>query len=243
MNPTFATNRVDLSGWFAFPCSDGTPVIWDGGVNPDMNCLFNTHTLEPIECDWIDELPPIPLVGWLEGDQFVATDSIHPDVLRDILPIQTWPEEFIFLCSRGSLYLPAPFYYSIYYIESLGGRVVTPQITTLPENADAAKEMFQQLHEEADHYARHPNSPWYPTLSPVFVCSLAPPIKRYARLRDFTVGSEGEVVELEFWVGVSQTVKTPPLYIPDFEPGNLTKKGAFTLYYATNGEILGYCNA
>lgn len=239
MNPIYATPRIDLSGWYAFECPNGVPVIWDGGMTPTMDCLYNAYTLEPVKCPWLNELPNTPLVGWMTKDEFIAFDSPHPSILAYLLPLEVMPN-IKFCAAHGDIELPAPFFYTLNMIEDLGGRVTTPGITILPENRELAFEKFQELHVEADQYARSPIGPWVPRLCPLFACSVKPPIRKYARLRDYELDEDGEVCLLEFWVGVSKTIEVEPLYRPDLQPELFERKSAYTLYLSPYEEVIGY---
>lgn len=209
-------------------------------MTPSVNALYNAYTLEPVKCKWIDELPPIPLVGWLESERFVAYDSVHLSILDALLNLEFMPEDGIFYTRLDDHEYPAPFFYTLGQLEDIGGRVAVPNYTILPENQKMAFDMFKALSQERDYYARHPFSYWVPRTTALFACSLRPPLIQNARLRSITYDEDGHVADLEFWVNPSYSTRVPTLYHKDIEPGVLKVKEKFNLFMSPEGDIIGY---
>ncbi len=86
MTPIYATERANLSGWYAFKEPRGQYSIWDGcgkfGMQTGFWCPFTGNI---VDCNdsMPDNMPSIPAAGYLNGDEFCVLG--FPDA-EDVLP-------------------------------------------------------------------------------------------------------------------------------------------------------------
>lgn len=241
MKPIVITDRSDLSGWHAYQRPLGRYVFWDGGLNPSEKCLYDVETLESVPCRWVNELPLIPLVGYKQREAFVAVDSIHPILIKELVGVEQVPDGSTYFQARDEPTLPAPFFYVFNKLTLLGGRVETPKVVILPEDSVLAFNTVKEMASDGSAIdVRHPHSPWQYNRSSAYATTQTNCYKVKGHLRDFSFDEEFGVEELEFWKGPSRTIKTPPLYDQDLDPLNLTRKEPFTIYLSFQGNIIGY---
>lgn len=242
MKPIYVTNRSNLAGWYAFKHPQGTRVVWDGGLTPSANCLYQLDTMQQIHVDWIDELPRVPLVGWLpiEQDRLVAIDSPHLMMLNEMLKLEDVPDGFQTFIALENPNMPAPFYYCLNHLAEMCDRIEVPCMTVLPEDATLAYKKFKEMSAEQPYLVRHPKSPWVPRYHSLYGTSVRPDVVRFGRLKVAHRELSGDVSSLEFWVGNFQIHKCPTLYFKDIDGSDLISRSPFYLYYGPEGAIIGY---
>ena len=245
MTPIYASNRIDLSGWYAFQEPAGMLALWDGGVNREtvdsklgIWCPMNGVPIYR-DPEFLDRLPNIPMYGWVDDEGFTAMDFPHVDDALNLTGRLTDNQVFYLTQNDGS---PLPFFAATMRadmvfssVENCNARFVGCRI--LPENKDESLRLAREM--GPDTLVRHPLSRWSRQRNP-FYASLGGPRPTQGRVREVKI-SEGYVVEVSCWT-TPQTIATLyPLYEGDQYPDReaFVPTAPINLYM-TQGIVVGY---
>lgn len=242
MNPIFATNRVDISGWYAYREPPGQYVIWDGGANRDgkNTGLWNPTTGEPIQRDaeWLNKLPQMPISGNLDGDVFNVTAFPDLEILLNRIGRTTDNAVFFMRREDGS---PLQFHeYATKAAEFLDGETTRfVRCRVLPDDKEAALEEFRLMGPEG--MATDPEAFWVPSRSVYHVTNERPEqVYTHATIREIII-EEGEIQTVECWATPGTVMRFTPLYHGDEIPEhNVFKKREDLTLYCHQNIVVGY---
>lgn len=243
MTPIYASDRIDLSGWYLHDTPPGRLLLWDGGFNrtEDYSRVglwdLTTGTKVFNDPDWLKQLPQIPMYGFLENDFFTVVDFPHVDVLRQLYSTDH-P-----MCSLEADHSGGP---TQFFVSVLNGPVVCAEsevcdfvrCSILPENAEAA---LAQARERGDTaLVRHPLSFWTLKRNPLYASVHRPPCVS-ARIREVEIDNDGYVGEITCWTTPEATASFFPMYNGDqFPESEVFKPTERINLYIEQGTVLGY---
>lgn len=242
MTPIYASNRIDLSGWYAYQQPPGEVVLWDGGFNRVNDYsrvgIWSAITGQPIYRDpsWLAKLPQVPMYGHLDGDHFHVTDFPHVSTIQPFLKLANpaWSLE----SEEGT---PLPYFVSI-----LNGPIMVADCDVasfvrcciLPEDREtsllAAREMGDNT------LMRHPMSVWALKRNPTYASTQRPP-RVVSRIREVEIDNDGYVGRIHAWTNPETLATFYPMYWGDQYPENnvFVPTERMNLYIA-EGIVLGY---
>lgn len=240
MRPIYASNRINLSGWYAYKQPAGHPAIWDGGANrlgerTGLWCPITGAVIRRSN-EWLNKLPNMPLDGTLEGDVLHVTSFPHVELLLGTIGRTTDnPVMYMANDNGGSI----AFYQEAMEAMALldGETCKFVNCTILPDDQEASLFEFRLM--GADAMCRHPYSSWCVARSPYYATNAAPkPVS--GRVRTISIGSSGDIESIEAWVGVDHTINFVPLYFGDQIPDAFFRQKQEIKLYILDNIVIGY---
>ncbi|MCP4896279.1 MAG: hypothetical protein GY906_04825 [bacterium] len=242
MTPIYATQRADLSQWWAYKVPEGRSAIWDGGIHDrtDITGLWCPVTGNKIDApdSLLRDLPATCLYGMVDGDHFHVTGFPHIRTLLHMFPLcpyepkLAYPETKVLRATFLDEFMAAP--------ELLPDccSFVTP--TTLPDHKIDALDALNDLGEQ--YVARHPSASWTVERSCLLASIVQPETVRQARVREISLDNDLDIVDfITAWSTVECLETFYPLYMHDDDPYlDIWKPKTRVTLYLHAGEVIGY---
>lgn len=241
MTPIYASNRIDLSGWYAYDQPEGDLVLWDGGLSRakeySRGGLWDYVKGHPVYRDpaWLDQLPNLPMFGHLDGDHFNVIDFPHVGLILPYLPSRPNGPQWSLESEDGG---PLPFFVSV-----LNGPQMLEtcdvasfvRCSILPEDKETSLRLARERGDQT--MVRHPMSSWSLKRNPLFASVKSPPRQR-CRIREVTIDDDGYVSQVSVWTNLAVF---SPMYWGDHLPENKVFVPTEPLnVYIGEGIVLGY---
>lgn len=254
MTPIYSSKRLDASGWYMFPQPKGELCVWDGGANREtpesekgLWCP-QTGTAFPRPAAFLDQIPKMPMYGWLEENHFHVMDFPHVEQVLNMTGRTTDNAVYYMSDKNGG---PLHFFMSAMKGDEILGECEVASFVRcviLPEDMAEARRVIDEWCndlgrtdgvETNEMLIRHPHSSWARTRNPLYATTQQPPlVKAFVRTLKL---SNGFIDEVECWTSPETVVTVFPLYEGDQHPGNnvFIPKSQINLYIH-EGTILGY---
>jgi hypothetical protein len=232
MTPIYASDRSDISGWYAYDFPpEGRRVFWDGGVGKRDQlatgfwCPYTGNIVDAPD-RLVSSMPDIALECILHGNDVLVTGFPRIEYLtgfngsnlgsavmsetpgaNDVRYLYDDPQDranFIDEITIGPEML-----------EGTPCRVI--QVEQLPDDKHAALDYFRERFPLG--IARHPMSIWTPLRTVFAVANIKPGEPYLGRVREINLRDSMEVIEsVSVWVTIEKELKVQPLYPGDDDP-------------------------
>jgi hypothetical protein len=222
MTPIYASNRADVSGWYAFDVPlGGRRAFWDGGVGKREQqatgfwCPYHGNIVD-VPDRVARNMPPVGLDCVIVGDEVLVTGFPKVVHMHGVIDGEPEMEAVKYLYDDPSKV--GNFIDELTIGEELidGSVCRMVSVEKLPDDKYAALDYFREKYPYG--VARHPMSVWTPLRTVHYAANMPPETVYEGRVREIYHTDDIETIDyVNVWATIEKELKVVPLYKGDNE--------------------------
>lgn len=222
MTPIYASNRADVSGWYAYNVPTyARRVFWDGGAGKrDQQatgfwCPYTGNIVDAPD-KLIQSMPRVALDCAIDGDEVIVTGFPKVEYLISSVGAQVEPLDLDYMYDNPGQW--GNFMDEITRgVDLLGDSPCTVvSVEKLPDDKDDALAYFRKNYPYG--LARHPYSVWSPLRTVFLMSNVRPVTVHEGRIREIFHCEDFDLIDyVSVWATIEKELKVIPMYHGDNE--------------------------